>query len=151
MVHSTLYRVELDLPETSFLENAFVSMFLYLLLLNHFNLNFWRYASSYLLCCYYSLWVSAILNHFGYPPPHLDQWQQRVSMTWGLPRNYSIRCITTLYEACQQSRVCQGPSHPSLPLSQLLCQFTRAMGENSLRLQKVGAQPQGRPFLLKWR
>ena len=25
-----------------------------------------------------SLRVSAILNHFGYPPPHLDQWQQRV-------------------------------------------------------------------------
>ena len=26
----------------------------------------------------YSLRVSAILNHFGYPAPHLDQWQQRV-------------------------------------------------------------------------
>ena len=25
-----------------------------------------------------SLWVSAIFDHFGYPPPHLDQWQQHV-------------------------------------------------------------------------
>ena len=24
----------------------------------------------------YSLRVSAVLNHFGYPAPHLDQWQQ---------------------------------------------------------------------------
>ena len=27
---------------------------------------------------FYSLRVSAILDHFGYPAPHLDQWQQRV-------------------------------------------------------------------------
>ena len=26
----------------------------------------------------YSLLVSAILDHFGYPAPHLDQWQQRI-------------------------------------------------------------------------
>ena len=26
----------------------------------------------------YSLHVSAVLDHFGYPAPHLDQWQQRV-------------------------------------------------------------------------
>ena len=26
----------------------------------------------------YSLQVSAILDHFGYPAPHLDQWQQRI-------------------------------------------------------------------------
>ena len=27
---------------------------------------------------FYSLQVSAVLNHFGYPAPHLDQWQQCV-------------------------------------------------------------------------
>ena len=27
---------------------------------------------------FYSLRVSAILDHFGYPAPHLDQWQQRI-------------------------------------------------------------------------
>ena len=26
----------------------------------------------------YSLRVSAVLDHFGYPAPHLDQWQQHV-------------------------------------------------------------------------
>ena len=26
----------------------------------------------------YSLRVSAVLDHFGYPAPHLDQWQQRI-------------------------------------------------------------------------
>ena len=26
----------------------------------------------------YSLQVSAVIDHFGYPAPHLDQWQQRV-------------------------------------------------------------------------
>ena len=26
----------------------------------------------------YSLQVSAVLDHFGYPAPNLDQWQQRI-------------------------------------------------------------------------
>ena len=30
-----------------------------------------------LLTLLYSLRVSAVLDHFGYPAPHLDQWQQR--------------------------------------------------------------------------
>ena len=50
---------------------------------------------------FYSLRVSAVLDHFGYPAPHLDQWQQRVwydlgatqevlhqmriRLSWGLP------------------------------------------------------------------
>ena len=33
---------------------------------------------SYSLWFFYSLRVSAVLDHFGYPAPHLDQWQQRV-------------------------------------------------------------------------
>ena len=31
-----------------------------------------------LLTLFYSLRVSAVLDHFGYPAPHLDQWQQCV-------------------------------------------------------------------------
>ena len=50
---------------------------------------------------FYSLRVSAVLDHFGYPAPHLDQWQQhvwydlgatkevlhqmRIRLSWGLP------------------------------------------------------------------
>ena len=33
---------------------------------------------SYSLWFFYSLRVSAVLDHFGYPAPNLDQWQQRV-------------------------------------------------------------------------
>ena len=39
-------------------------------------LNACKYFS--LLRLLYSLPVSAVLDHFGYPAPHLDQWQQRV-------------------------------------------------------------------------
>ena len=31
----------------------------------------------------YSLWISAIFNHFGYPSPQLDQWQQRICYDLG--------------------------------------------------------------------
>ena len=36
------------------------------------------HASTLLSWLLYSLRVSAVLDHFGYPAPHLDQWQQRV-------------------------------------------------------------------------
>ena len=36
------------------------------------------HASTLLSSLLYSLRVSAVLDHFGYPAPHLDQWQQRV-------------------------------------------------------------------------
>ena len=32
---------------------------------------------------FYSLWVSATLDHFRYSPPSLDQWQQRVCYNLG--------------------------------------------------------------------
>ena len=36
------------------------------------------HASTLLSLLLYSLRVSAVLNHFGYPAPHLDQWQQHI-------------------------------------------------------------------------
>ena len=58
-------------------------------------------ANIFSLNYFYSLRVSAVLDHFGYPAPHLDQWQQRVwydlgatqevlhqmriRLSWGLP------------------------------------------------------------------
>ena len=36
------------------------------------------HASTLLFSLLYSLRVSAVLDHFGYPAPHLDQWQQRI-------------------------------------------------------------------------
>ena len=35
-------------------------------------------ANIFSLNYFYSLRVSAVLDHFGYPAPHLDRWQQRV-------------------------------------------------------------------------
>ena len=43
----------------------------------------------------YSLRVSAVLNHFGYPAPHLDQWQQCVWYNLGATQ-----------EALHQMRTC---------------------------------------------
>ena len=36
------------------------------------------HASTLLSWLFYSLRVSAVLDHFGYPAIHLDQWQQRI-------------------------------------------------------------------------
>ena len=36
------------------------------------------HASTLLSSLLYSLRVSAVLDHFGYPAPHLDQWQQHI-------------------------------------------------------------------------
>ena len=36
------------------------------------------HASTFTLPLLYSLRVSAVLDHFGYPAPHLDKWQQRI-------------------------------------------------------------------------
>ena len=36
------------------------------------------HASTLLSSLLYSLQVSAVLDHFGYPAPHLDQWQQHI-------------------------------------------------------------------------
>ena len=36
------------------------------------------HASTLLSLLLYSLRVSAVLDNFGYPAPHLDQWQQRI-------------------------------------------------------------------------
>ena len=82
-------------------------------------------------------------------------------MTWGLPRNCSTRCAPALHEAYLQWPVHRGPSHPYSFTSQLLRRPALAREGNSLRLLKVGAQPQaqlplGLPHLqwlhlLKWR
>ena len=54
----------------------------------------------------YSLRVSAILDHFGYPAPHLDQWQQRV---W-----YDLGAIQ---EALHQMRTCLSRGLPMIASS----------------------------------
>ena len=109
----------------------------------------------------YSLQVSAVLDHFGYPAPHLDQWQQRVWYNLGADQEGPHQMRTRLHKAFPQSSVLQGPSH-LLPLAgQLQCRSTLVMGGNLLRPRKVRAQLLAlrvpgppRPLrlpLLKWR
>ena len=84
MGRPTLLRVGLVHYETLHQKDALVSTFFCLFLslkivtmfCNLVLLNVCKYFS--LLTLLYSLRVSAVLDHFGYPAPHLDQWQQRV-------------------------------------------------------------------------
>ena len=84
MGRPTLLRVRLVHYETSHQKDALVSTFFGLFLsleivtmfCNLVLLNVCKYFTLPTLL--YSLRVSAVLNHFGYPAPHLDQWQQRV-------------------------------------------------------------------------
>ena len=50
--------------------------------------NYWRHVSYFLFYHYYSLRVSAILDHFGYPPPLLNQWQQRIWYNLGAAQEF---------------------------------------------------------------
>ena len=73
MGRPTLLRVRLVHHETSRQKDAFVSTFFCIFL------SLQIVTSNLVLFDYfYSLRVSAVLDHFGYPAPHLDQWQQRV-------------------------------------------------------------------------
>ena len=84
MGRPTLLQVGLVHFETSRQKDALVSTFFCLFLslkivtmfCNLVLLNVCKYFT--LPTILYSLRVSAVLDHFGYPAPHLDQWQQRI-------------------------------------------------------------------------
>ena len=75
---------------------------------------------------FYSLGVSAVLDHFGYPAPHLDQWQQRIwydlgatqevlhqmriRLSWGLPAVASPPRAESSSPSC---RPAAAPIHPT--------------------------------------
>ena len=56
-----------------------------------------------LLTLFYSLRVSAVLDHFGYPAPHLDQWQQRIWYDLGATQ-----------EILHQMRICLSRGLPAI-------------------------------------
>ena len=70
------------------------------MLFNLVLLNACRYLLSPLY--FYSLQVSAVLDHFGYPAPHLDQWQQRVWYDLGATQ-----------EVLHQMRICLSRGLPA--------------------------------------
>ena len=81
---STLHRVRLVYYETSrqkdaLVSTALLSIFLTLKIAVFYNLVILKVCKYFsLFTLFYSLRVSAVLDHFGYPAPHLDQWQQCV-------------------------------------------------------------------------
>ena len=61
------------------------------------------HASTLLSSLLYSLRVSAVLDHLGYPAPHLDQWQQRVWYDLGATQ-----------EVLHQMRICLSRGLPAI-------------------------------------
>ena len=75
---------------------------------------------------FYSLQVSAVLDHFGYPAPHLDQWQQhvwydlgatqevlhqmRIRLSRGLP---AVASPPRAESPCPSCRPAAAPIHPT--------------------------------------
>ena len=91
--------------------------------------------------CHYSLQVLAVLDHFGFPVPHLDQWQQRIWYDLGATQE-SLHLMCNCLAQGLPAVASPPRSEPSpSPRSELLHRFAQVMGENSLRLQKVEAPP----------
>ena len=89
---------------------------------------------------FYSLRVSAVLDHFGYPAPHLDQWQQRIWYDLGATQEVlhqmHIRLSRGLPTIASPPRAESPPSAGQLQRRSFLL-----LRRNSLRPRKVGAQP----------
>ena len=85
--------------------------------------------------------MSAVLDHFGYPAPHLDQWQQRVWYDLGATQEVlhqmRIRLSRGLPAIASPPR-----AESPLPLAgQLLRRSALFMKGDSLRPRRVRAQP----------
>ena len=144
---STFYRVRLVYYETPCQKDALVSTDLLSTLLtlkiaifySLIILKVCKYLSLFTL--FYSLRVSSVLDHFGYPAPHIDQWQQRIWYDLGATQELLHQMRILLSRGLPRSPVPRGLSH-LLPLaSQLLRRFVLLMRRNSLKPRKVGVQP----------
>ena len=90
----------------------------------------------------YSLRVSAVLDHFGYPAPHLDQWQQRVWYDLGATQEalHQMRsCLSRGLPVIASPPRAESPPPSRRPAAMLI--HPSHGGGNSLRPQKVRAQP----------
>ena len=78
--------------------------------------------------------ILAIFDHFGYPSPQLDQWQQHIWYDLGATQDllhHMRNCLAKgLPAAASPPRV----EPPSSPTFQLLCRLILHMEESSLRL-----------------
>ena len=99
------------------------------------------HASTLLSWLLYSLRVSAVLDHFGYPAPHLDQWQQRVWYDLGATQEVLHQMRIRLSRGLPA--IASPPRAESPPPSRrpAAAPIRLIMGGNSLRPRKVRAQP----------
>ena len=85
-----------------------------------------------------SLWVSAILDHFGYPPPHLDQWQQRIWYNLGAAQELLHQMCTHLAQGLPTVASPQR-AEPSLLLHKPASGLTRpSQGGKFIKASKGG-------------
>ena len=144
---STLHRVRLVYYETprqkdALVSTALLSIFLTLKIAVFYSLVILKVCKYFsLFTLFYSLRVSAVLDHFGYPAPHLDQWQQHVwydlGATQELLHQMRIRLSRGLPAIASPPRA----ESPSPLTGQLPRRFILLMRRNSLRPRKVGVQP----------
>ena len=78
----------------------------------------------FLLCYSYSLRVSAVLDHFGYPAPHLDQWQQCI--WYDLDATQEIlhqmhTCLSRGLPAIASPQRAESPPPSCRPAATLIC------------------------------
>ena len=108
-----------------------------------------------------SLRVSAILDHFGYPSPHLDQWQQRVWYDLGTAQEFLHQMCSHLTRglpAVTSPSRAESSSSSTEPTTMLICP---SYGGKSIKASKEGGSaPRAatarlpllqRLLLLKWR
>ena len=89
----------------------------------------------------YSLRVSAVLDHFGYPAPQLDQWQQHIWYDLGATQEALHQMRTHLSQGLPM--ITSPPRAESPPPSRrpATVPIRPSHGGNSLRPRKVRAQP----------
>ena len=98
---------------------------------------------SFLFFYFYSLQIAAIFNHFGYPSPQLDQWQQHTCYDLGATKDLLHHMHNHLAKglpaAASPARV-KPSSSPHVPTSVV----TRpAHGGKFVKASKGGDPPQG--------
>ena len=90
---------------------------------------------------FYSLQLSAVLNHFGYPAPHLDQWQQCIWYNLGATQEALHQMHTRLSQGLPTTASPPRAESPPPSRRPAAAPIRPNHGGNSLRPRKVRAQP----------
>ena len=92
---------------------------------------------------FYSLWISAIFYHFGYPSPQLDQWQQHTWYDLGAIQDllhHMHNCLAKGLPATASPARVESSSSPHMPTSAVT---HPAHGGKFVKASKGGGPPKG--------